>query len=67
MAAAAVLGVEGAACMPVPPPEESLLGQAVGAGVLAAVVLEEAPGAAMVGELVAVAMEESSAAVMEEE
>lgn len=67
MAAVAVLGVEGAACIPVPPPQESLPGQAVGAGVLVAFVLEEAPGAAMVGELVEVAMEGSGTGVTEEE
>lgn len=56
VAVLAVVGVEGAASIPLPPQEESLLGQAVVAGCLAAVVAEEVPGVAMVGEPAVVAM-----------
>lgn len=55
-------GAEGAARIPRPPRGQSLPGQVVVAGFLAAVVVEEAPGAAVVGEVVGtagtVAMEE---------
>ena len=67
MAVLAVVVVEGAVSIPLPPQEESLLGQVVVAGFLAAVVAEEVPGAAMVGELAVVAMERSGTVVTEEE
>lgn len=57
VAVLAAVVVEGAVSIPVPPQEESLLGQAVVEGFLAAVVVEEVPGAAVVGELVVVVME----------
>lgn len=50
-------GAEEAALIPRSPPGQSPPGQVVGAGFLAAVVEEEAPGAAVLGEVV-VAMEE---------
>ena len=62
-----VVGVEGAVRVALPPPEESLLGQAVAAGFLAAVVVEEVPGAAMVGEPAVVVTERSGTVVTEEE
>lgn len=50
-----VEGVEGAARIPRPPRGQSLPGRVVVAGFLAAVVVEEAPGAAVVGEVVVMA------------
>lgn len=67
VAALAAVVAEGAVSIPLPPQEESFLVQVVVAGRLAAVVAEEVPGAAMVGEVEVVVMERSGAAVMEEE
>lgn len=49
VAALAVVGVEGAVSTPLSPQEEPRPGQAEVAGFLAAVVVEEAPGAAVAG------------------
>lgn len=67
VAAQAAAVVEGAAHIPLPPHEDTPLGQAVAAGFLVAVVVEEAPEAATGGQRAVGAMEGSGTAVMEGE
>lgn len=67
MAVRAAVVVEGAASIPLPPHEDTLLGQAVAAGFLVAVVVEEAPEAATGGQRAVGAMEGSGTAVTEGE